>query len=321
MKRIVLFAFCSMALLSAKAQDIIIFTSGEEVEAKVVEVSDTEVKYKTWSNQTGPTWVKKTSDIFMIRYENGTKQTFSTATQQPVQQQPIQQQVFIPTTSPNIAFRPTREINNSFCFGVSVKGGYKRTSFMPGGGLLDYNASRWSLSYASYLDFYPSQVRKNGSPFCGFGVELMYSNRGGTIKKDFDPIPFTMNLQYFELRPSFSIRDDVAFLHLGVDISFLSKATATWTDGIASEPTVLDMKEYDLANTPMLGVWCDFGFYIGKHFTMAFDADFIFAALNDGGSGVIQPYVFQSGETSSVMWSIGVSIGWLFSPMKIDVVE
>lgn len=46
MKRIVLFAFCSMALLSAKAQDIIIFTSGEEVEAKVVEVSDTEVKYR-----------------------------------------------------------------------------------------------------------------------------------------------------------------------------------------------------------------------------------------------------------------------------------
>ena len=35
-----------MALLSAKAQDIIIFTSGEEVEAKVVEVSDTEVKYR-----------------------------------------------------------------------------------------------------------------------------------------------------------------------------------------------------------------------------------------------------------------------------------
>ena len=122
-----------MALLSAKAQDIIIFTSGEEMEAKVIEVGDTEVKYKTWRNQTGPTWVKKTSDIFMIRYENGTKQTFTTAPQQPMQQQSVQQQVYTPTTSPNIAFRPTREINNSFCAGVNAKGGYKRTSFVPGG--------------------------------------------------------------------------------------------------------------------------------------------------------------------------------------------
>ena len=148
----------------------------------------------------------------------------------------------------------------------------------------------------------------------------MYSNRGGTIKKNFDPVPFAMNLQYIELRPSFSIRDDVAFMHLGADISFLNNGTATWTENYA--PAELDMKEYELANSPMLGIWMDFGFYIGKHFTMAFDADFIFAPLNDGGSGVVQPYAFESGETvSSLMWRVGVSVGWLFTPMKISIVN
>ena len=311
--------------MSSMAQDIIIFTSGEEVEAKVVEVSDDEVKYKTWGNQSGPTWVKKTTDIFMIRYENGTKQTFTT--------QPAQQQRSIPQQpQPNYNYNnsyntqqsssqiwPTRVIGNSFCIGTKVRGNYNRIIFEPGPQLLDYHGTKWALSYAGYIDYYPKQTKKNGSPFTGIGIEVMYSNRGGTIKKNFDPVPFIFNLQYIELRPSFSLRDNVAYIHIGPELLFVGKATAKWTS--AQTPMEVDLKEYEMANYPLLGIWTDFGFYIGRHFTIEFNADIIFTALNDGGSGIVQPIMFESGNTFSFMYSVGVAIGWLFTPMKPQIIN
>lgn len=52
--------------------DIIILKNGEEIQAKVLEVSQTEVKYKNCDNQNGPTFSKSKSEIFMIKYPNGT---------------------------------------------------------------------------------------------------------------------------------------------------------------------------------------------------------------------------------------------------------
>ncbi|MBO4589343.1 MAG: hypothetical protein J5711_10675 [Bacteroidales bacterium] len=58
------------------AQDTIIFRNGDEVVAKVAEVSDSEIKYHLWNNQSGPIYVKKTSDIFMVKYEGGYKEVY-----------------------------------------------------------------------------------------------------------------------------------------------------------------------------------------------------------------------------------------------------
>jgi hypothetical protein len=58
------------------AQDIILKRNGEEVPAKVTDVSKTEVKYKKFSNLDGPAYVMLVSDIFMIKYENGDKDVF-----------------------------------------------------------------------------------------------------------------------------------------------------------------------------------------------------------------------------------------------------
>ncbi len=59
------------------AQDIIIFRNGEETKSKVLEVSTDQVKYKKWENQDGPTYSSLKSDIFMIKYQNGTKDIFA----------------------------------------------------------------------------------------------------------------------------------------------------------------------------------------------------------------------------------------------------
>ena len=69
--------------VSAYAQDVITKKNGDEINAKVLEITQSEIKYKKFDNQTGPTFSLSISDIFMIRYENGTKDVFETATQNP----------------------------------------------------------------------------------------------------------------------------------------------------------------------------------------------------------------------------------------------
>lgn len=63
--------------LSAFSQDVITQKSGEDIQAKILEVNQTEIKYKKFDNQNGPTFTLLKSDVLMIRYENGTKDIFN----------------------------------------------------------------------------------------------------------------------------------------------------------------------------------------------------------------------------------------------------
>lgn len=79
---------CSM---SAWAQDVIVKKDGSTIVCRVVEVSQTEVVYKRWSNLEGPNYVMNLSDISAINYENGEKvrpdaQTATEATTNPLLQ-------------------------------------------------------------------------------------------------------------------------------------------------------------------------------------------------------------------------------------------
>jgi hypothetical protein len=56
-----------------KAQDQIFYKTGEEQLAKVLEISTTEVKFKKWDNLEGPTITITKTDVWMIKYQNGTK--------------------------------------------------------------------------------------------------------------------------------------------------------------------------------------------------------------------------------------------------------
>ena len=58
------------------AQDLLIRNSGEETEVKVLEVSRDYVKYRKFSNPDGPVFTVPVAEIFMIRYEDGTKTVF-----------------------------------------------------------------------------------------------------------------------------------------------------------------------------------------------------------------------------------------------------
>ena len=76
MKRFLLFAalFCCV---NAFAQDVILKKDGSEIKAKVLELTDQQVKYKDYDFQDGPTRNINIYEVFMITYENGQKEVFN----------------------------------------------------------------------------------------------------------------------------------------------------------------------------------------------------------------------------------------------------
>ena len=73
---LILLAIMFNATLSF-SQDIITTKTGEDILAKILEITKTEIKYKKSDNQDGPLYTMLKSDILMIRYENGSKEIFN----------------------------------------------------------------------------------------------------------------------------------------------------------------------------------------------------------------------------------------------------
>jgi len=68
--------------VSSYAQDIITTKKGEDIKAKVLEITIQEVKYKKVENPDSPIYSLLKSDILMIRYENGSKDIFNEETKE-----------------------------------------------------------------------------------------------------------------------------------------------------------------------------------------------------------------------------------------------
>lgn len=75
--------------LSARlfAQDTIIKRNSELIIGKILEISDSEIKYKKFGFLDGPTYIELKTKVQMIRYANGMKETFEELkTEKPVVQ-------------------------------------------------------------------------------------------------------------------------------------------------------------------------------------------------------------------------------------------
>lgn len=84
MKRLVFLSVLMSFVNVLFAQDVITKTDGEDINAKVIEVGKYEVRYKQFNNLEGPTFVLDKSEILIIRFENGTKEIFSSNSRQPM---------------------------------------------------------------------------------------------------------------------------------------------------------------------------------------------------------------------------------------------
>lgn len=81
MKKVILVFFVTLLISKLSfSQDIITLKTGEQIRTKIMEVGQSEIKYKKFDNQNGPVYIVVKSDVDGITYENGTKDTFNTET-------------------------------------------------------------------------------------------------------------------------------------------------------------------------------------------------------------------------------------------------
>lgn len=73
-----LFVFTLLYCHLTNAQDTIIKYNGEQILSRITEISSTEIKYKKFSFQDGPTYIEKKADVRSINYSTGVKQEFKT---------------------------------------------------------------------------------------------------------------------------------------------------------------------------------------------------------------------------------------------------
>lgn len=80
MKNITFLIITFLTINNCFSQDIITKKSGDDIKAKILEVGISEIKYKNFDNQDGPTYSLLKQDILIIRYQNGTKDIFNQET-------------------------------------------------------------------------------------------------------------------------------------------------------------------------------------------------------------------------------------------------
>ena len=77
LRKVVAIAIClAGSSVTLFAQDVITLKNGDDIKAIVQEVGIDDVKYKKFDNPSGPNYTLKKAEIFMIRYENGSKDVF-----------------------------------------------------------------------------------------------------------------------------------------------------------------------------------------------------------------------------------------------------
>ncbi|TGE27755.1 hypothetical protein E5K02_13925 [Hymenobacter metallicola] len=81
--RIFLVLISFLLAFTAHAQDLLTKQNGEEIQVKVLEITPSEVHYKRFDYLDGPLIIVRKSDVFMIRYANGSKEVFGKPTAAP----------------------------------------------------------------------------------------------------------------------------------------------------------------------------------------------------------------------------------------------
>ncbi len=83
MKHILSTTMFLFSLCLLHCQDIIVKTSGDEIQAKVTEVNINYIKYYKFGFSDGPVYTIDKNLVFMIKYANGTKDVFQKTTTAP----------------------------------------------------------------------------------------------------------------------------------------------------------------------------------------------------------------------------------------------
>ena len=106
--------FFLAGICAVAAQDLIILRDGNVIEAKVTEISPSEIRYKRFDHLDGPTIVVPAANVLSIRYANGKVETLNAASVNTVPSA-RKERDHIPQNTANTAMNP-----NKLNFGISA---------------------------------------------------------------------------------------------------------------------------------------------------------------------------------------------------------
>jgi len=130
MKKITILFVMAIAAMSAWAQadelkDVIYTSDNKTIEAKVMEVSSQEVKYKDWNNQNGPMFILMAGEVTKIEFSNGTVKTFAApapAAAAPVATTPVKPVTTEDQAAASEPKKPAEKLPVGFQFNVDLDG-------------------------------------------------------------------------------------------------------------------------------------------------------------------------------------------------------
>jgi len=129
------------------AQDVILKKDGSEIIAKVIEITEQQIKYNDFDFQTGPIRNINISEVFMIKYENGQKEVFKEQT----------------TTSPS----PEKFDNNTF---TDLKTEFYRIGTNDSEMLIFFKNNNFTKYYNAFES--ACRARNTGRKLLGAGIGL-----------------------------------------------------------------------------------------------------------------------------------------------------
>jgi len=190
--RIILVAIIQICLTgTALSQDVILKKDNTTVLSKILEVTTTEIKYKKWSNQEGPTYSISRCEVVSINYQNGEVDRFNNnsmvtpAPQQTVTYPPVQTVNAQPQTTPEKPKSPYSRGRVQF----SLNGGVA----IPMG---DFGVTESNKLCAAFSFGGDEFETGNGAAKTGFNASMRLHIPVYEQDKDIIGIPLKFNVMY-----------------------------------------------------------------------------------------------------------------------------
>ena len=188
MKKIILFLLTVLSANLSLAQDVITKKSGEDIKAKVLEVTTTEIKFKKSEMPDSPIFSLLKSDVLIVRYENGTKDIFN--------ELPIKESPKVIVTEPKQKKIPKDNSIKGNRTSLGMKIGVNYSNLVKN----DFYKPIITYHVGGFLEYKFSQI-------ISIQPELQFSAQGfkieGELRQNFDDTPTffstTTNLNYINV--------------------------------------------------------------------------------------------------------------------------
>lgn len=156
------FVFAMFSII-AHAQDVIVKKDGNTITSKVTEITSSEIKYKKFSNQNGPTYTIGKNEVNYINYENGERETINASVNS------NNTSISFVNTPGGTNASDTELLNNFYAQNAAKKAKkLKKTAYIGGGILLAASIPFFVTAITG--DHYNDEYYIYGGAFAGAGL-------------------------------------------------------------------------------------------------------------------------------------------------------